>query len=180
MAACRSYQSMKKAMPTVKRWRVLPPLLFFAFLLLPPTVGAQSADQIPKNARCPVCGMFVAPYPHWVARIVRKGKPTLYFDGVKDMMAYYFHPGKYGGHKVGPDDKILVRDYYTLKSIDGRKAYYVGGSDVWGPMGNELVPFSSKGAAKSFLADHKGKKILAFGQITDRYVEALREGLRMR
>lgn len=164
---------------STKGWRILI-VFFFVVLLLPSMVVAQPSDKIPANSRCAVCGMFVAKYPNWITRIVQEGQPPLYFDGVKDMMVYYFHPENYDGHKVKATAKILVQDYYTLSWIDGRKAYYVGGSDVYGPMGNELVPFSSEDAAKSFLADHKGKKILSFDQVTEQYIESLRHGQRMR
>ncbi len=153
---------------------------FFAILLLPPTVGAQSADQVPENSRCAVCGMFVAKHPNWVSRIDREGQPPLFFDGVKDLMAYYFHPEKYDGRKVSDKAEIRVKDYYTLSWIDGRKAYFVGGSDVYGPMGNELIPFASEDAAKSFQADHRGKDVFTFDRITEQYVESLRHGQRMR
>ncbi|MEJ2690922.1 MAG: nitrous oxide reductase accessory protein NosL [Deltaproteobacteria bacterium] len=125
-----------------KRWQILVPVLLFLLLQLPQTVRAQSSDQVTEKSRCAVCGMFVAKHPNWISRIEQEGQPTLFFDGVKDLMVYYFNPEKYGGQKVSADAKILVKDYYTLDWIDGRKAYFVGGSDVYGPMGNELIPFS--------------------------------------
>jgi nitrous oxide reductase accessory protein NosL len=50
-------------------------------------------------------------------------------------------------------------------AIDGTKAYYVIGSDTYGPMGHELIPFKDLSDAKNFLKDHKGKKILKFQEI---------------
>lgn len=163
-----------------KIWKfVVGCLLLLSFSLLQ-TAFAQPSDQIDEQSRCPVCGMFVAKHPNWVSRIDREGEPPLFFDGGKDMMTYYFHPEKYGGKQVQDSARIMVKDYYTLEWIDGRKAFYVGGSDVYGPMGNELVPFSSEEAAKSFQADHRGKDMFTFDQITEQYVEEMRHGQRMR
>jgi nitrous oxide reductase accessory protein NosL len=53
-----------------------------------------------------------------------------------------------------------------LKHIDGRAAFYVIGSDVMGPMGKELVPFASEAAARDFLKDHRGQRVLTFKEIT--------------
>ena len=41
-----------------------------------------------------------------------------------------------------------MTDYYSLKLSDGLKAYYVFGSNVYGPMGKELVPFKEEAEAK--------------------------------
>jgi nitrous oxide reductase accessory protein NosL len=60
----------------------------------------------------------------------------------------------------------LVTDYYSQKPIDGKKAYYVIGSDINGPMGNELIPFELENDAKTFMSDHNGKKVIPFNQIT--------------
>jgi copper chaperone NosL len=56
----------------------------------------------------------------------------------------------------------------------------VVGSDVHGPMGHELIPFSTRAGAESFLADHHGKQILSFAEITPELVEELRGTDRMK
>ena len=114
--------------------------------------------NITKDEKCPICGMFVYKYPRWVAQIHIDNKTHLSFDGVKDMMKYYIATPK--------ASKILVTDYYLQKAIDGTKAFYVINSDIYGPMGKELIPFSTKKEALTFMQDHKGKKILSFKQIT--------------
>jgi copper chaperone NosL len=48
---------------------------------------------VPKDAKCPVCGMFVAKYPQWVA-LIETPEKNIYFDGVKDMMKYIFSQKK--------------------------------------------------------------------------------------
>jgi len=124
--------------------------------------------NVPLDAKCPVCGMFVSKYPKWSAKI-----GEYYFDGVKDMMKFYFEPSKYTKHKHNLDE-IYVTDYYTLKKIDGKKAFYVVGSDILGPMGNELIPFENLNKAKEFLSDHRGKNIIKFEDITQKIIKELR------
>lgn len=127
----------------------------------------------PKD-KCPVCGMFVAKYPDWVAQIIFKDGSYAFFDGAKDMFKYYFNMAKYNPSKKQSDiDSIYVTDYYNLTPIDGYKAYYVIGSDVYGPMGKEIVPFEKKEDTMEFMKDHKGKKILRFKDITPEVLRTL-------
>jgi len=122
---------------------------------------------VTKSEKCPICGMFLYKYPRWVARIEYKNK-NLSFDGVKDLMKYYFkHPQNI---KV-----VLVQDYYTQETVNAKDAYFVVGSNVYGPMGNELIAFKDKKEAKRFMIDHRGKRILSFGAITPAEVAQLDE-----
>ncbi len=127
--------------------------------------------DVPKEVKCPVCGMFVAKYPKWAALIEENGKKH-YFDGVKDMMKFYIFDVDfpYDRSKI---TNIEVTDFYTLKAIDAKKAFYVVGSDVFGPMGNELIPFLTKDAAQNFMTDHAGEQIILFDAITPKLVMGL-------
>ncbi|WP_201352684.1 nitrous oxide reductase accessory protein NosL [Hydrogenimonas urashimensis] len=136
--------------------------------------------EVGREEKCPVCGMFVYKHPKWAAFIYyeKNGRLAhLAFDGVKDMMKFYFNPGKWGdyGDIKKHIKKIVVRDYYTLKPVWAKEAWYVVGSDVYGPMGNELIPFKEKKAAENFMRDHHGKKLLRFDQITQELVYKLDE-----
>ena len=144
------------------------------------SAGMSVAQDVNKDARCTICGMFVAKYPAWITKIVHEKKTTLYFDGVKDMMVYFFHPEKYGADKANPIGELWLKDYYSLDWIDAKKAFFVIGSDVYGPMGHEFIPFSSNEAAVSFSKDHDGKKIITFDKITDEQVQSMRSGHRMK
>ncbi|MBN2832303.1 MAG: nitrous oxide reductase accessory protein NosL, partial [Campylobacterales bacterium] len=55
---------------------------------------------------------------------------------------------------------------------DGKKAFYVIGSDTYGPMGKEFIPFATLKSAQSFLKDHKGSEILSFDKISEALVYA--------
>lgn len=152
-------------------------LLNIALLFL--IVSGTFADEVKPAApaagdKCPVCGMFVAKYPDFLAQIVFKDGSHAFFDGVKDMMKYYFDLPKYNPSKKAADiAAILVTDYYSLKLIDGLKAYYVFGSNVYGPMGKEMVPFIGEPEAKEFLKDHAGKSIYRFNDINNHLVKIL-------
>ena len=140
---------------------------------------AKSGDtiKVKKEEKCPVCGMFVYKYPKWVAQIYY-GDKHYSFDGVKDLMKFYFDFmawGKFIELKGVKISKILVTDYYSQKVIDGREAFYVIGSDVLGPMGNELIPFARELDAKTFFGDHNGKSIVIFDKISQKEVLALDE-----
>jgi nitrous oxide reductase accessory protein NosL len=138
-------------------------LLFFAS----PLWAAEHAPVKPgPGDKCPVCGMFIAKYPDWTAEIIFSDGSVVFFDGVKDMLKYYFNLKKYNPRKAQADIRsIFVMDYYALEFIDGRKGFYVSGSDTYGPMGKELIPFEKETQAQEFMKDHKGKTVLPFGQI---------------
>lgn len=111
--------------------------------------------------------MFVAKYPDFLCQIIFKDGSYALFDGAKDMFKYYFDLKKYNASKEVSDiAAVYVTDYYSMNPIDGRTAYYVLGSNVFGPMGNELIPFEKEGDAEQFLADHAGKTIVRFKDVT--------------
>jgi copper chaperone NosL len=137
-------------------------------LLLTVYAGAdeQRALKPSSKDKCPVCGMFVAKYPDWVAEIIFKDGSAVYFDGCKDMFKYYLdveaHDPKKNRNQI---DSIYVTEYYSLKFMDGTQAFFVTGSDIFGPMGKELMPFEKEADAREFLKDHKGEKIIKFKDI---------------
>lgn len=143
-------------------------MLLLARPLLVTTYGGERKPSKPSQRdKCSVCGMFVAKYPDWLAEIVFKDGSYVLFDGVKDMVKYYWNLKKYNPSKQKEDiDSIYVTDYYNLVLIDGFNAYYVGGSDVYGPMGRELIPFDKEADALEFMKDHKGNILLKFKEIT--------------
>jgi nitrous oxide reductase accessory protein NosL len=140
--------------------------LMVSFLLISNGIAGSDFSPAAKD-KCAVCGMFVAKYPDWSCVIEYRNGQRFWFDGVKDMMKGFSNPAKYRLPKERSEIKaIWVKDYYSLALVDGRAALYVMGSDVLGPMGKELIPFSKEKDAKSFQNDHRGKKIFRFDQLT--------------
>ena len=145
--------------------------LLFSYVL----AASQSDVTLAAKDKCPVCGMFVAKYPDWTAATKAKDGMFIYFDGPKDMFTHYFNPGHYTpGKKQSDIIGMSVKEYYSLKMIDAKGAFFVIGSDVYGPMGAELIPFASQQDAASFMQDHKGKRILRFGEITPQLLNTLK------
>lgn len=139
---------------------------------------ADSAERkrrgMTKKDKCPVCGMFVYKYPKWVAVIELADGTSYFYDGAKDMFKHYMDIPKYTPRKAGQEIVSLeVTDYYAVALIDAKEAWYVIGSDVFGPMGHELIPFETEVSAKEFLEDHKGTQILRFPDVTADTIKAL-------
>ena len=146
--------------------------LSFAFLFVYAVALSSAADIRPpavkKEDKCPVCGMFVEKYKTWIAEVVFSDGSYAAFDGPKDMFKYYLNLNKYGPSKKLSDvSAVYVTEYYSATLMDAKKMFYVTGSDVYGPMGDELVPIASEGQAKEFLRDHKGNRILKFPEVTN-------------
>lgn len=139
---------------------------------------ADSAERrqrpMMKKDKCPVCGMFVHKYPKWVAMIEFADGSSYFYDGAKDMFKHYMNVPKYTPGKSGQEIVSLsVTDYYAVALIDAKEALYVIGSDVFGPMGHELIPFHDQASAQEFLEDHKGTRILRFPDVSEETIKAL-------
>lgn len=149
-------------------------ILMFVFCASDIFAGEKKPLTPSSKDKCPVCGMFVAKYPDFLAQIIFKDGTAFFFDGTKDMFKFYFNLQRYSPKKKVEDiDVLYVKDYYSLLLIDGFTAFYVFGSDVYGPMGRELIPFGKNQEALEFKRDHKGKEVLKFQNITPAVVKGL-------
>ena len=148
-------------------------------VLLPASLAGAAERGMPKPTakdKCPVCGMFVAKYPDWTMVVFFKDGSHIFFDGTKDMFKYFFNMKRYTSAKRTEDiQAIMVKDYYRLVFIDARKAWYILGSDVYGPMGKELIPLEKEAEAQEFMKDHQGKRILRFPDVTMEVIKTLDE-----
>lgn len=124
--------------------------------------------------KCPVCGMFVAKYPDWTAGARFDDGSYAVFDGPKDLFKFWFDVKGYlpqwSRERI---QELVVSDYYGVEQIDARAAFYVIGSDVFGPMGKELVPFARAADAEEFRRDHHGASVLTFGEIAPAVLQRL-------
>ena len=160
----------------IDQGRVILVLLTLLFCQLAGTPSlAETIEPVTPGPqdRCPVCGMFTAPFPDSVSQIIFRDGSYLTFDGPKDLFRYFLSPARYLPQEASKEIKaVFVKDYYSLTPIDARSAWFVIGSDVFGPMGKELIPFARQEDASGFLQDHHGRAVLGFGEIT---AEVLRE-----
>lgn len=159
-----------------KGFRTIAALWLFAFLL--PSMSLGAAEQgVPKPAakdKCPVCGMFVAKYPDWLTAVRFKDGSHVYFDGAKDMFKYLQDLKRFDRTRKPEEiQAVLVMDYYRLSWIDAPRAWYVLGSDVYGPMGRELIPLEKEADAKEFMKDHKGVQIIRFADVKMEVIKTL-------
>lgn len=149
-------------------------LLIFFLAYSPAMSRDQKAVKPSPGDRCPVCGMFVARYPDFLAQILITDGSYALFDGAKDMFRFYLNMKKYHPSKTISDiSMIYVTDYYDVSLIDGYEAFFVVGSDVYGPMGWELIPFKTEAAARDLMKDHNGKAILRFRGVTSEVIKGL-------
>ncbi len=148
-------------MITVKKSIILCSWVFL-LICIGTAFAAAPTGPGPKD-RCSVCGMFVAPYPNWVAMVEFKDGSSAFFDGPKDMFIYFFDLPQYKPATTADDIAAMyVTEYYTTRLLNVKEVFLVTGSDVMGPMGQELVPVEGKENAETFLRDHGGKKIMQF------------------
>ncbi len=151
-----------------------------AFFVACAVLAAAEPLQVPSPGErdtCPVCGMFVARYPDWIATVVYKDGHAHHFDGAKDLFKYLLDLPRWApGHRAEDITVIGVTEYYGVTRIDARSAWYVIGSDTLGPMGHELVPLASEEDAREFLKDHKGSRILRFDDVTAGLLQDLDAG----
>jgi copper chaperone NosL len=150
-------------------------LLLWTWFAAPGWAAGPAGPPKPTaKDKCPVCGMFITKYPDWISTIVFKDGARAFFDGPKDMFKYLFDLKRYNPARKKEDiAQIWVTDYYALTPIKAEAAWYVLGSDVFGPMGHELIPMEKESEAKEFLRDHKGKKILRFSEISLEVIKPL-------
>ncbi len=141
-----------------------------AALLVASAASAAEAPGFPSpgpRARCPVCGMFVARCPDWLAAAVFRDGSHELFDGPKDLFKFYLEVERYAPARTRVDVRALyVTDYYSVRPVAAPSAFYVLGSDVFGPMGRELVPFEREADAREFQRDHRGREVVRFADVT--------------
>lgn len=153
-------------------------IIFLVIFLILPWISLSGGERQPVTPspgdKCPVCGMFVIKYPDFLAQVLFADGSYALFDGTKDMFKYLVQPETKGPPRKRPGiDSVYVTDYYSLSLVDGLRAYYVIGSDVYGPMGKELIPFAREDDAREFVKDHKGKSILRFREVTPEVIKVL-------
>jgi copper chaperone NosL len=129
-----------------------------------------------KETRGLVRQMKVFKSPRSVAKITLQNGKKIFFSSPKSMIEFYQQPGRWfdiGVKSEGDFKQILVTDYETKEPINARGAFYVYGSNVTSPAGDDLVPFGNYDSAQKFAKEHNGKRVLAFAEIPEALINLL-------
>jgi len=129
-----------------------------------------------KESSCLVRHLKVYENPTWIAKIELQNGKEVFFCSPKSMFEFYFRPGKWFdiGVKSEKDFKyIYVTDFKTLKPIKAKGAFYIYGTNVTSPAGDDLVAFNSYTDAEEFSKKHNGKRILGFRDVSDALIRLI-------
>ena len=129
------------------------------------------APQVWQSTLDPVYAIPVDKYPKFSTEMVLKNGKKIRFASVKAMLNFYYHPEKYPFYKVRSRRAIrqmFVKDYLSGEKIPLQKAWFVFGSRLMGPHGDDLIPLSSRTRAELFTKRYGGTKILSFQEVADK------------
>ena len=146
-------------------------LALFAFVAL---VGGDLV--IPKDTIDPLYQLKVNNYQNFACKIELNNGKVVYTASVKSMFDFYYRPWYYKEFKVKSEKDIknmYVQDYITGKIVEAKSAYYVFGSRLVGPKGDDLIPLATQDSLKIFQSRYGGTKVLRFGQVTKGLIKYL-------
>lgn len=127
--------------------------------------GQQKGFHADKKEHDLTCGLQPYKYPRWTSEIELSNGKKLHFVSVKCMMLFYYKNSKWHdlGVKGKEDIKTLkVQDYESLHVVNAKDGFYVFGSKITSPKGDDLIPFSTKKEAEDFMKKSGGSKILRY------------------
>ncbi len=146
------------------------------FLGILPAFGADSlpAQAVTKEMRCPVCGMYPARYPKWMAQIVFSDHSLQVFESPAELFRFLQNMARYDKkHEAKDVGAIYFSDYAKGGWIESKRTFFASGSSAKGPMNDyDLPAFDSKEAAEQFVRDHGGN-VLAYGKISPEVLKEL-------
>lgn len=135
-------------------------LFFYIFSVVFLFFGCDNATKKnTKNNKCVHCGMNTEKYQQWIGVI--KSKEKIEKTCSPRCLLLVCMRNK---EKLNAD--LSLKDYYEQTKIDAKKTFFVVGSKILGPMGNDFIPFKTKKDAEIFLQDNQRKKILFFDEIS--------------
>ena len=129
-----------------------------------------------KNTTGLVRHLKIYEHPQWIAKVELSHKRDIYFSSPKSMFEFYHRPGKwaYLHLKSEKDIKtIIVTDYNTLKLINAKGSFFVYGSNVTSPSGDDLPAFDSYKDATEFSKAHHGARVLGFREVSSGLIKLL-------
>jgi len=108
-------------------------------------------QTITEGMSCAACGMYPQRYPQWQTQIIFTDGTMAAFDGNKCMFRFLLNMQKFAPERKAEQvAAVWVKDFKTGAWLDGKTAHYVIDSKEMGPMGKELIPFTTRAAAEEF------------------------------
>lgn len=157
-------------------------------IVAPPTpydarsgVSIFAPRPVPVDARCPVCGMYPARSPRWAAQLIFKDGAAHFFDSPINLFVFLDKVERYNkGYRASDVAASYATDFGTVQWIDARRAFFVHGSSIFGPMRDSDLPaFADRKVAEAF-ARGRGGKVLTFGEITPDVLRSLNRNVHHR
>jgi copper chaperone NosL len=118
-----------------------------------------------RKSRCQRCGMVLDIRSRWYTKLQLMDNQFQEFDTPKCA----FHVWLDGKVKA---KSLWVRGYYSQEMLVDTNLVFAIGSDIFGPMGPDLVPVEPKFSAK-FAEEHKAKQLLLTKTVTKAVLENL-------
>jgi copper chaperone NosL len=123
--------------------------------------------QLHADDTCPVCAMRPAKRPKFAAAIELTDQRTYYFCSNGCMIRAWMHPREF--LNAAPDKRLrpVVQEFFTGRPMDARRAIWVAGSKVMGPMGPAMVALENREMVKVFRQRHGGQFEFTLAEMTD-------------
>ncbi|MBN9696074.1 MAG: nitrous oxide reductase accessory protein NosL [Zoogloea sp.] len=139
-----------------------------------PLASDLSPREVQRNTRCPVCGMYPAMSPQWMAQVVFNDQSASSFDSPVDLFRFLNNMLAFDKrHKPADVGAVWVADYGTRAWTDARTAFYVTGSQARGPMNEPNLPAFATRAAAEAHARTQGGRVLGYPEITRELLRSL-------
>jgi nitrous oxide reductase accessory protein NosL len=149
--------------------------LILAALLASSTLFSYEINY-DKNTTGFVRHLKLYKHPKWISKVELSSGKKLYFSSPKSMFEFYNRPGKWAYLNVKREEDIktiIVTDFNTLKRINAKGSFFVYGSNVTSPAGDDLPAFDSYKAATEFSKAHHGARVLGFREVSNGLIKLL-------
>jgi nitrous oxide reductase accessory protein NosL len=133
-----------------------------------PKIYSKEIKAATADTRCVVCNMKVANYPEHDCQILLEDNSSIHFCSTQCLINYLADPGQYVD-KPAASKMTWVKVFPSGDYESAIGLYYVVGSNLFGPMGREAIPFRSKKVAEA-LVSKEGGEIVRFNGLTPQMV----------
>jgi nitrous oxide reductase accessory protein NosL len=153
--------------------KILTAMLICLAFSVQASADNRNQIQIGIDDRCPVCAMKVAKYPKFACTMELHDGRRFAFCATGCLIRSWLHPEVFLKAEKADIQNVWVQDYFTGEKIDGLSAFWIGGSDVVGPMGPAFVPLKLERDIAVFQKRHGGEIIFRLNELNDEKWEAI-------